>query len=66
MDRLDSLYARWIALLGWLQAPFLLAIRLYWGGNFVLTGWGKLTNLPKITDYFASLGLDFRNCFVLG
>ncbi len=59
MDRLTALYARWIALLEWLQAPFLLAVRLYWGGNFVLTGWGKVTHLSKIADYFASLGIPF-------
>ena len=59
MHPLNSLYARWVTLLEWLQAPFLLAIRLYWGGNFILTGWGKVTNLPKITDYFSSLGIPF-------
>ena len=59
MNQLTALYARWIAVLEWLQAPFLLAVRLYWGGNFVVTGWGKVTNLPKITDYFSSLGIPF-------
>jgi len=59
VNQLTALYARWIAVLEWLQAPFLLAVRLYWGGNFVVTGWGKLTNLPKITGYFASLGIPF-------
>jgi len=59
MNQLDALYARWVALLEWLQAPFLLAIRLYWGGNFVVTGWGKVTNLSKITDYFTTLGIPF-------
>lgn len=39
------------------QAPFLLAVRLYWGWQFWQAGWGKLTNLPKVTEYFASLGI---------
>lgn len=38
-----------------LQSPLLLAVRLYWGWQFAQTGWGKLHNLPKITEFFASL-----------
>lgn len=40
-----------------LQSPFLLLIRVYWGWQFALTGWGKLHNLDGVTKYFASLGL---------
>ena len=40
-----------------LRSPFLLAIRLYWGYQFVQTGWGKLHNLPRVMNYFASLGI---------
>jgi len=42
-----------------LQSPFLLAIRLYWGWQFAQSGWGKLHNLAKITDYFRSLNIPF-------
>jgi putative oxidoreductase len=42
-----------------LQSPFLLAVRLYWGWQFAQTGWGKLQNLAKITDYFTSLNIPF-------
>jgi putative oxidoreductase len=42
-----------------LQSPFLLAVRLYWGWQFAQTGWGKLHNIAKITDYFASLNIPF-------
>jgi putative oxidoreductase len=42
-----------------LQAPFLLAVRLYWGWQFAATGWGKLHNLARVTGYFASLGIPF-------
>ncbi|HEY0306596.1 MAG TPA: DoxX family protein [Acidobacteriaceae bacterium] len=41
----------------WLQAPFLLAVRLYWGWQFTQTGWGKLHNLAHVTDFFTTLGL---------
>ena len=43
----------------WLQTLFLLAVRLYWGWQFVQTGWGKLHNLAKVTAFFASLGIPF-------
>ena len=42
-----------------LQSPFLLAVRLYWGWQFTQTGWGKLHNMAKITDYFTSLNIPF-------
>jgi putative oxidoreductase len=40
-----------------LQSPLLLAVRLYWGGQFTLSGWSKLHRLDKMTDYFAALHL---------
>ena len=40
-----------------LQSPVLLVIRLYWGWHFMGTGWGKLHNLGKVTEYFASLNI---------
>ncbi|HZD32087.1 MAG TPA: DoxX family protein [Candidatus Angelobacter sp.] len=40
-----------------LQSAFLLFVRLYWGWQFVVDGWGKLHNLAKVTEYFGSLGL---------
>jgi len=43
--------------LNWLQCPLLLAIRLYWGIQFAQDGWGKLTHLDKVTQFFASLNL---------
>lgn len=42
-----------------LQSPFLLFVRLYWGWQFAQTGWGKLHNLARITDFFASLNIPF-------
>jgi putative oxidoreductase len=39
------------------QSPFLLAVRLYWGWQFWQAGRGKLMEIPKVTDYFTSLGV---------
>jgi len=40
-----------------LQSPFLLAVRLYWGWQFMQTGWGKLTDIGKVVNFFTSLGI---------
>jgi putative oxidoreductase len=40
-----------------LQAPFLLAVRLYWGWQFWQAGWGKLHRIPQVTEFFTSLGI---------
>lgn len=50
-------YARFALSLNFLQSPLLLAIRLYWGWQFAQDGWGKLTHLDKVTQFFASLNL---------
>jgi len=41
----------------YLQHPFLLFVRLYWGIQLIQSGWGKLTHLDKVTEYFTSLNL---------
>jgi len=43
--------------LGWLESPLLLAIRLYWGWQFAQDGWGKLHHLDRVTTFFGSLNL---------
>jgi putative oxidoreductase len=40
-----------------LQSAFLLFVRVYWGWQFMVDGWGKLHHLAKVTEYFGSLGL---------
>lgn len=42
-----------------LSSPLLLAIRLYWGWQFIQDGLGKLRNQPRIVDYFTSLNIPF-------
>jgi len=44
---------------GSLQSPFLLLVRLYWGWQFAQTGWGKVHNIEKVTNFFTTLGIPF-------
>jgi putative oxidoreductase len=52
-----KLYRLWVAAVSKLQSPFLLIIRLYWGWQFFLTGKGKLMNLDRTANFFASLNI---------
>src|SRR5277367_5740690 len=40
-----------------LASPFLLAVRLYWGWQFMQAGWGKLTDIGKVIHFFTDLGI---------
>jgi putative oxidoreductase len=57
INKLSTLYDRFFALVSLLQSPFLLLVRLYWGWQLVESGWGKLHNLEKVTEFFTSLNL---------
>ena len=62
-------YARASGVTSYLQSPLLLAVRLYWGWQFAQTGWGKMHNIAKITDFFRSLNIPFPSAnahFVAG
>ena len=48
---------QFFGLISYLQSPFLLLIRLYWGWQLAQSGWGKLHHLSNVGEYFASLGL---------
>jgi putative oxidoreductase len=54
---LRSAYEKFEQFASCLQSPLLLAIRLYWGWNFFLTGKGKLLNLDRTAQYFATLNI---------
>lgn len=54
---LTKLYGLLVTCACSLQSLFLLMVRLYWGFQMMQTGWGKLHNLAKVTDFFASLGM---------
>jgi putative oxidoreductase len=56
--QIQKLHAGFVKAASSLQTPFLLLfVRLYWGWEFAEDGWGKLHNLDKVTQYFASLNL---------
>ena len=42
-----------------LQSPFLLAVRLYWGYAFFITGKGKLTGHDEVVKFFTTLNIPF-------
>ncbi len=44
-------------LTSWAQSPFLFFVRIYWGLQFMQTGWGKLHNLAHVAQFFTSLGI---------
>jgi putative oxidoreductase len=57
IKRIGNAYVRVANVLGSLQSPLLLAIRLYWGWQFAQDGWGKLTHLSRVASFFGSLNL---------
>jgi len=54
---LDKYYGVLIRLSSSLQSPFLFAVRLYWGWQFMQTGWGKLKDIGKVVGFFTDLGI---------
>src|SRR6516225_6726726 len=56
-ETIQNLYTRYVQAANSLQSAFLLAVRLYWGWQFVQTGWGKLHRLPQVVEFFSSLGI---------
>ena len=57
IDLIGKTYGRFVWLLSLFQSPLLLAVRLYWGWQFAQDGWGKLTHLDRVTQFFTSLNL---------
>jgi putative oxidoreductase len=67
-QKATALYSAFVNSANFLQSPLLFAVRLYWGWQFFQTGWGKLQDIAKVTDFFTSLGLPFPNvtAYVVG
>jgi len=67
-QKTTALYSAFANAANFLESPLLLAVRLYWGWQFFQTGWGKLQDIPKVTDFFTSLGLPFPHvtAYVVG
>src|SRR6266852_5360126 len=55
--RVRQLHDRFFGLVSYLQSPFLLFVRLYWGWQLAESGWGKLHHLSNVGEYFSALGL---------
>jgi len=56
-ELLEEYYLLLIRVSSSLQSPFLLAVRLYWGWQFMQTGRGKLTDIGKVVGFFTDLGI---------
>ena len=54
-----SFYDRLLKVLKFLQCPFLLFVRVYWGWQFWQSGWGKLQDISKPIGFFTELGIPF-------
>ena len=55
--KVRQLHDLFFGLVSYLQPPFLLLVRLYWGWQLAQSGWGKLHHLSNVAEYFGSLGL---------
>ncbi len=54
---ITNLYTLLIRAANSLQSPFLLVVRLYWGWQFAQAGWGKLSDINKVINFFTRLGI---------
>lgn len=61
LTTLHNWHGKFFHFIDYLQHPFLLFVRLYWGIQLMQSGWGKLHSLDKVTEYFASLGLPMAS-----
>ena len=57
VEAVKAAYQWFVSLTNYAQSPLLLLIRLYWGWQFMQDGWGKLTHLDRVTQFFTSLNL---------
>src|SRR5271170_5178493 len=57
MQLAEKYYRLLIRVSSSLESPLLLAVRLYWGWQFMQTGWGKLNDIGKVASFFTTLGI---------
>ena len=55
--KMKRLHDQFFGLFSFLQSPFLLVVRLYWGWQLAQSGWGKLHHLENVAEYFGTLNL---------
>jgi len=63
--KLRPLLAQLDSVANFLQSPLLLAIRLYWGWQFFLTGKAKLMDIPTFTERFTNWGVPMPKLNVI-
>ncbi|MBI5086256.1 MAG: DoxX family protein [Acidobacteria bacterium] len=54
---IEDWYGWFTAASSGLQSPFLLFVRMYWGWQFIVTGWAKVNNIDKVAGFFTTLGI---------
>jgi putative oxidoreductase len=57
LKRVRGLHDWVFSLVSYAKSPFLMCVRVYWGWQLWQSGWGKLHNLDKVTEFFASLNM---------
>src|SRR6201995_4448142 len=57
IPKIGQWHDQFFSVVSYLQSPFLLFVRLYWGWQLAQSGWGKLHHLANVAEYFGSLGL---------
>jgi putative oxidoreductase len=55
--KMKQWHDQFFGLFSFLQSPFLLVVRLYWGWQLAQSGWGKLHHLENVAEYFGTLNL---------
>ncbi len=65
---IQKTYQIFVRAASWLQHPFLLIFRLYWGWQFFQTGKGKLAHIADVTGFFQTLHIPFplANAYLVG
>ncbi len=61
MKLLITTYRYLVLISGYLQPVFLLAIRLFCGYQLIVTGYGHLSHLDKVTEFFESLHIPMAH-----
>ncbi|MBM3184186.1 MAG: DoxX family protein [Chlamydiae bacterium] len=56
---IDTIYSPFIQWGGNLQSLFLLYMRITWGHQLALIGWGKIHALEKTAEFFSSLSFPY-------
>lgn len=59
MGHVSRWYCKFFNFFGCLGSPILLFMRLYWGYQFMMTGYGKLRAIDPVVAFFESLAIPF-------